>query len=176
MDENHDPEIIDTAKEQPGNSLSGVNRVLLLAYVEGLQEGSLYRKILELLNCKDIKYIICGDLKIGTSSLGSLVTVACAFCYGQRFLVAGLVHTFRHLHEPYSLYQAAGFPFRRMQLYYNVINPCLLNITNLDDPISSIIAQPELHYLLGVMNWIFDLLKKIICINNFQQLVNWCTI
>ena len=173
---NHDPNIMDTSKEQPGNRLSGVNRVLVLAYVELLQETHLnIRKILELLNFKDVKYKGCGDLKIvnillGISGHGG--KYACAFCYGQCFLVAGPLSPFRHLQEQYSLFLAAGSPVKKMQLYYNGINPCLLNITHLDAPISSIIAQPELHYLLGVVNWMFDLVNKIIGTNNYQQLVD----
>ena len=54
MDENHDPEVMDTKVEQPGNRLTGVNRVLVLAYVEGLQETHKNMKtILELLNLKE---------------------------------------------------------------------------------------------------------------------------
>ena len=34
MDANHDPDIMDMRVEQPGNRLTGVNRVLVLDYVE----------------------------------------------------------------------------------------------------------------------------------------------
>ena len=51
MDANHDPEIMDMRVEQPGNRLTGVNRVLVLAYVEQIQEShNNLRRILELLN------------------------------------------------------------------------------------------------------------------------------
>ena len=54
MDENHDPEVMDTKLEQPGNRLAGVNRVLVLAYVEGLQETHKNMEtILVLLNFKE---------------------------------------------------------------------------------------------------------------------------
>ena len=39
IDENYDPDITFTSIEQPNNRLTGVNRVLLLAYVEGIQES-----------------------------------------------------------------------------------------------------------------------------------------
>ena len=38
INEHQDPEIMDTTVEQPNNMLSGVNRVLVLAYVEEIQE------------------------------------------------------------------------------------------------------------------------------------------
>ena len=60
------------------------------------------------------------------------------------------------------MYQAAGSKEKTMQRYYNVINPCLLRVENLDAPTSSIIAQPELHYMIGVTNWVFNLTKTII--------------
>ena len=134
--------VMDTSVEQPGNRLSGVNRVLVLAYVENIQETHLnIRQILELLNLKDAKYKICGDLKIiniilGLSGHGG--KFSCAFCYGECTLVAGPDRTFRHLQEQYEMYKAAGFPVKKMQLYYNVVNPCLLSISNLDTNISTI--------------------------------------
>ena len=39
IDENCDPDITFTSLEQPNSRLTGVNRVLLLAYVEGIQES-----------------------------------------------------------------------------------------------------------------------------------------
>ena len=83
---------MDTSLEQPGNMLSGVNKVLVLAYVEGIQETHLNitRKILELLNLKEVRYKVCGDLKIvnillGLSGHGG--KYACAFCYDDCNLV-----------------------------------------------------------------------------------------
>ena len=178
IDENYDPDITFTAIEQPNNRLTGVNRVLLLAYVEGIQESySNIRRILELLNFKDVTFKISGDLKIinillGISGHGG--KFACCFCYGECNLVSGPLRTFRHLQEQYRMYEAAGFPTKQMQLFYNVIHPCLLNIADLDSPISTIISQPELHYLIGVVNWIFKLVKSVIGDDNYQQLVDWC--
>ena len=86
---------MDTSLEQPGNMLSGVNRVLVPAYVEGIQETYLnIRKILELLNLKEVRYKVCGDLKIvnillGLSGHGG--KYACTFCYGECNLVPGPV-------------------------------------------------------------------------------------
>ena len=86
---------MDTLLEQPVNMLSGVTRVLVLAILEGIQETHLnIRKILELLNLKEVRYKVCGDLKIvnillGLSGHGG--KYACAFCYGECNLVPGPV-------------------------------------------------------------------------------------
>ena len=61
-----------------------------------------------------------------------------------------------------------------MQQYYNVVNPCLLNISDLNNPISTVIAHPELHYLIGVMNWVFNLVKRNLGTRDYQQLEDWC--
>ena len=90
MDANHDPEIMDMRVEQPGNRLTVVNRVLVLAYVEQIQEShNNLRRILELLNLKDIRFKVCGDLKIINIILGHGGKYTCAFCYGECTLVAG---------------------------------------------------------------------------------------
>ena len=103
MDANHDPDIMDMRVEQPGNRLTGVNRVLVLAYVEQIQEShNNLKRILELLNLKDIRFNMCGDLKIiniifGLSGHGG--KYVCAFCYSECTLVAGPIQTFCHLLE-----------------------------------------------------------------------------
>ena len=103
MDANHDPEIMDMRVEQPGNRLTEINRVLVLAYVEQIQESyNNLKRILELLNLKDIRFKVCGDLKITNIILGlsgHKGKYACAFCYGECTLVAGSIRTFRHLRE-----------------------------------------------------------------------------
>ena len=82
------------------------------------------RKILELLNLKDLKFKVCADLKIvniilGLSGHGG--KYSCAFCYGECTLAAGPVRTFRHLKEQYNMYLEAGSPVKKMQQFYNVV-------------------------------------------------------
>lgn len=51
--------------------LSGVNKVVVLAYVVGIQETHInIHRILELLNFRDAKYWVSGDLKIINILLG----------------------------------------------------------------------------------------------------------
>ena len=56
------------------------------------------------------------------------------------------------------MFKKAGCLQKKMQLYYTVVNTYLINVSDLDAPISSIIAHPELHYLIGIVNWIFNLI------------------
>ena len=72
------------------------------------------------------------------------------------------------------MYLEAESPVKKMQQFYNVVHPCLLNISNLDDAISTVISHPELHYLMGVTNWIFKLVNKILGTNKFGELEDWC--
>ena len=44
----------------------------------------------------------------------------------------------------------------------------------MDAPISSIITLPELHYLIGIVNWIFKLIQTILSTDGFELLVDWC--
>ena len=61
-----------------------------------------------------------------------------------------------------------------MQLYYNVVNTCLINVSDLDAPISSLIAHRELHYLIGIVNWIFNRIQTILGTDRYELLVDWC--
>ena len=112
------------------------------------------------------------NVLLGLSSHGGMY--ACAFCYGKCDLVAGPVRTFRHLQEKFTRYKEAKYPKKKMQQYCNVIDECLLHVPDLDAPVSSIIAQPELHYLIGVVNWMFKLVETILGPGNFKQLEDWC--
>ena len=174
-EKHNDPEVMISSLEQPNNRLSGVNRVLLLAYVEDIEESHHnMRIILDLLKFSNVNFKICADLKVvnillGISSHGG--KFACAFCYGESLPVAGPTRTFRHLKEQYEMYIADGAKKKYMQQYYNVINECLLQVDNLDVPTSTIIAQPELHYVIGVTNWVFNLSKKVLGSNKYYKLV-----
>ena len=87
--------------------VTGVIRVLVLTYMEEIQGNySNIIKILELLNFKDLKFKVDGDLKIANIILflsGHGEKYSCAFCYGECNLVAGLVSTFCHLNKQYNI-------------------------------------------------------------------------
>ena len=76
-EKHNDPEVMISSLEQPNNRLSGVNRVLLLAYVEDIEESHHnMRIILDLLKFSNVNFKICADLKVvnillGISSHGS---------------------------------------------------------------------------------------------------------
>ena len=87
--------------------LNGVNRVLVLAYVEEIQENyNNIIKILELLYFKDLKFKVGADLKIADIIFclsGHGEKYPYAFCYGECSLVAGLVRNFCHLNKQYNM-------------------------------------------------------------------------
>ena len=54
-----------------------------------------------------------------------------------------------------------------------MVNTCLINVLDLDAHISSIIAHPELHYLIGIVNWIFNLVRTILGTDRYELLGDW---
>ena len=54
-----------TRTEQPGNLCSGVNRSIILAYVEGVEENyENLRVLLELLQLDQLGFVVAADLKL----------------------------------------------------------------------------------------------------------------
>ena len=71
FDKNEDSEVVFTQREQPGSRLTGVNRVILLAYVEDLQETwHNLRIVLELLQLDGLSYRLAADMKLINILLG----------------------------------------------------------------------------------------------------------
>ena len=108
-----------TSLKQPGRRLSGVNRVILLAYIENLQESwHNLRILLELLQLDRINYRFTADLKIINIVLcisSHSGKYACHICYGTCQLTSGPLRTFQNLKDMYELYREEGFPHKRMQ-------------------------------------------------------------
>ena len=177
FDKNEDSEVIFTQREQPGSRLTGVNRVILLAYVEDLQETwHNLRIVLELLQLDGLSYRLAADMKLINILLGISShsgKYACFICYGESNLVAGPSCTYRHLKEMYAAYEAAGFPEKLMSQFYNVIRPCLINPDDLNIPIGDVIPPPQLHLHIGIVNWAWDLVKKMLGENQHNVLLNW---
>ena len=101
-----DPEILFTKYEQPGQLLKGVNRIILLAYIEDLQESwHNLRIILELLRLNTVEYKLAADLKLINILLGISShsgKYACYLCYGESNLVAGPKRIFKILNKMYE--------------------------------------------------------------------------
>ena len=171
-----DSEIMFTSLEQPGRRLSGVNRFILLAYIENLQESwHNLRILLELLQLDRINYRFTSDLKIINIVLGISShsgKYACHICYGTCQLTSGPLCTFQNLKYMFEIYCEEGFPHKRMQDFSNVVKPCLINPSNLNLEIGDVIAPPQLHLHIGVANWAWDLTKQLLGPERYQELVN----
>ena len=92
---------LDEKPEQPGALLTGVNKVILLAYVEDLQESWVnLRILLELLQLHKVKYHLAADLKLINIVLGissHTGKFACFSCYRGAMLVPGPPRTYQIL-------------------------------------------------------------------------------
>ena len=85
---------------------------------------------------------------------------ACYVCEGLSTLKPGKLRTFGSLAEHYRAYKAAGANPKNMQTYMNVINECLLK----EEPkqlVGDVLTLPELHLLIGGVNHLYQLMKKV---------------
>ena len=159
--------------EQPGFLLTGVNRILLLAFVEDLQESwHNLRILLELVNLSSISYRLAADLKLINIVLGISShsgKYACFICYGECHLSSGPLRTYQHLKDMYEKYEACCRPRGMMSRFYNVIKPCLVSPENLATFIGDVIPPPPLHLHIGVANSIWALVKVLVGEGCYQQ-------
>ena len=134
---------------------------------------------MELLDLSKIEYRLAADLKLINILLGISShsgKYACFVCYGPCNLVSGPLCTYQHLEDMYLEYAAAGFPVKKMSLFYNVIKPCLINPSNMELYIGNQIPLPQLHLNIGIGNLGWDLVKVIdilICINDYIYRISW---
>ena len=112
FDRNTNPEVSSTL-EAPGEKLTGVNRLLLLAEVDGgLERHHNVRLLLERIQLDRLPgMVMVGDLCItnvyvGISKHGG--KHACYVCEGESTLESGVLRTFGSLERHYLAYVAAG--------------------------------------------------------------------
>jgi hypothetical protein len=156
---------VDPKSQDPSEKMTGVNRLLLLAEVDGgLERHHNVRLLLEKLNLHLLPGLdLVGDLCItntytGISKHGG--KYACYVCEGPSTLQSGELRTFGSLHTHYQAYREAGSVPKKMSKYKNVINECLLEA----DPrelVGNVLPLPELHLLMGVGNHHHQLLLKV---------------
>ena len=162
----------DPKKEVPGNLLTGGNRLLVLALAEGLQEQyENMRTVVEKLQLNAIECAFACDLKLINCVLGISShsgKFACPYCEGAMTLQSGVLRTFGSLARRLASFEAGGSKMKQMQRHKNVIHKCLLD----GDPNSFIlftIPLPELHLLMGVVNWGVEALYKVVDITELQR-------
>ena len=165
FDGNIDPEICFSSQGGPGEKLTGVNRLIILAEVEGGQESHYnMRQIFERIHLEQLPgLVLVSDLcatnaYLGLSKHGG--KFACYICEGPATLQSGQLRTFGSLHKNYANYREAGSNPKKMQQFKNVIAPCLVPGEE-NEFVGDKLPLPELHLLLGISNHFYKLLLKV---------------
>ena len=134
FDRNQDPEITFPKVEKKGNLCSGVNRSIVLAYCEDLEENySNCRIIMELLRVDELDSVIAADYKLlnillGLSDHGG--KFVCIYCEAPKGLKVGIIRTFSGITEQAQAYKGVGANPKNMMKFMNVLNLPLINVQN----------------------------------------------
>ena len=134
FDRNQDSEITFPKVEKKGNLCSGVNRSIVLAYCEDLEENySNCRTIMELLRVDELDSVIAADYKLlnillGLSGHGG--KFACIYCEAPKGLEVGIIRTFSGITEQAQAYKGAGANQKNMMKFKNVLKVPLSNVLN----------------------------------------------
>ena len=143
-----------------------------MALAEDMQE--LYhniRIVVDKLQLNNIDCCFATDLKLINVLLGISSHSgkhACAYCDGEMSLVAGVLRTFGNLEEWYNKFMEDRSKQESMKDYANVIHKSLLK-GDKETTILSTIPLPELHLLMGVVNWALELLYKVVDKDELQK-------
>ena len=156
---------VDPSREKDGELLSGVNRLLPLAVCPGIPERHHnLRQIMEHLklhlvpNLKSVMDLCLLNAILGISAHGG--KFSCSWCEGPSSLEAGELRTFKHLHQKYQGYQAAGAKPSKMKDFANVTKPCL-TVAEPDQLVLEVHPIPELHCTMGVVNHLVKLCASV---------------
>ena len=166
--------------DTPGEKLAGANKLLVFALAEDLSENyHNVRLVVEKLGLANLDCCFASDLKLINVLLGISSHSGkhgCAYCDGEMTLQLGELRTFGNLAEWHlKLMEDAGrsrnmesFIRRHQKNYKNVIHPCLLK-GEPDTTILSSIPLPELHLMMGAVNWALELLYKVVPKDELQR-------
>ena len=163
FDKHHDPEISFTKREKEGNLCSGVKRIILMAYCEDLEENyDNCRTILELLRIDELDSVKAADLKLlnvllGLSDHGGKHT--CIYCEAPKEPEVGTIRTFAGLIKLAEAYKDAGSNPLNMKDLKNVVNVPLLKVDN-DQPMWHVVPIPELHCMMGGVNYKLEQMRN----------------
>ena len=151
-----DPEISFSKSEGPGSRLTGSQRILVMALAEDLPESyENMRIIVEVLKLNDLQCCIASDLKLINALLGISShsgKFSCCYCTGEMKLECGELRTFGSLAKRSAEFVSKGSKLKDMKRFKNVIHPSLLK----GEPGSNVLSAvppPELHLLMGAVNW-----------------------
>ena len=156
---------VDPSKEDKGEMLSGVNRLLPLAVCPGVPERHFnLRQISE-----HLKFHLIPNLRVVVdfSLLNAMVGISshggkhsCSYCEGPSTLKSGNLRTFGNLKKRYNEYQKAGSNPAKMQHFANVIQPSL-TLAGANKLVMDVHPMPELHCLMGVVNHLVKLMIDV---------------
>ena len=111
--------------------------------------------MVEKLKINDLDCCIASDLKLINALLGISShsgKFSCPYCTGDMTLESGELRTFGSLAQMHSQFEAKGSKMKDMQKFKNVIHPSLLR-GEPDCTVLSTVPPPELHLLMGAVNW-----------------------
>ena len=121
------------------------------------------RVIVEKLKLNDLDCCIASDLKLINALLGISShsgKFSCPYCTGDMSLESGELRTYESLAKHHDDFVAKGSKMKDMQKFKNVIHPSLLKGEPASKVLSSI-PPPELHLLMGGVNWGLDQLFQV---------------
>ena len=119
--------------------------------------------IVEKLKLNDLDCCIASDLKLINALLGISShsgKFSCPYCTGDMSLESGELRTYESLAKHHDDFVAKGSKMKDMQKFKNVIHPSLLKGEPASKVLSSI-PPPELHLLMGGVNWGLDQLFQV---------------
>ena len=119
--------------------------------------------IVEKLRLNDLNCCIASDLKLINALLGISShsgKFSCPYCTGEMSLECGESRTFESLAKNNAEFVANGSKMRDMKNFKNVIHPSLLK-GELASKVLSSVPPPELHLLMGGVNWGLEQLFQV---------------
>ena len=133
FDRNQDSEITFPKVEKKGNLCSGVNKSIILAYCEDLENYSSCRIIMELLRVDELDSVIAADYELlnillGLSDHGG--KFVCIYCEAPKGLEVGIIRTISEITEQAQAYKGAGTNPKNMIKFKSVLILPLINIQN----------------------------------------------
>ena len=135
---------------------SSVKKLMLLAMVLDIPEKyETVTKVLNLVNLEGVEYMTEADLKlllILVGKPGGKPKFGCPFCSAcTPYEKNGELYCLNDLLELHQQYKDSGADPKTQQHYQNVVNAPLI-VAQGEDLILGVLAVPELHILLGVVD------------------------
>ena len=153
---------------------SGANKIFIPAAAPKVPENYQNCKIfLEKVLTENFSYHFAADLKMTNICLGIMTHAAlhpCPYCEGtkNRFEEQAAPRTLESISENHQKWLSESGKKTSLKQYYNCSNTPLLNINDPSTPTLDLVPPPALHIKLGIVNKLYDELKKV-----FPSLDDW---